>query len=161
MDKSCVWLKFISPLQPILRGSNFLPWARAFYIDASEVFLLCCDQPKDMPNFRLGALRENVAEDCSRRQPWQQPRSLESQLVSPTADNLVSCRQRVTDDSSRPFLSLQLNSEYRSTFQWHDLARPSALKQDVIRRPPSSKDYGTTKCSQCSQLPEGLKCCAL
>ena len=113
-----------------------------------------------MPNFRLGALRENVAE-ATWPQP-RQPRSLESQLLSPTTATAAaaaadigfaggSCSglssRRQTSESSRPlFLSLQLNSEYRSTFQWHDLARPSALKQDVIRKPPSSKDYGK-RCS--------------
>ena len=58
--------------------------------------------------------------------------------------NLCSAGVTANLGSSSPFLSLQLNSEYRSTFQWHDFAKPSALKHDVIRKPPPPSNYGKT-----------------
>lgn len=48
-------------------------------------------------------------------------------LVAPDEDNQnnVAVNTSVTNQyDPKPFLSLQLNSEYRSTYQWHDFKPP-------------------------------------
>ena len=39
-------------------------------------------------------------------------------------DNQNSLQTLVIENDPKPFLSLQLNSEYRSTYQWHDFKPP-------------------------------------
>ena len=38
--------------------------------------------------------------------------------------NHLGIQTPVTENDPKPFLSLQLNSEYRSTYQWHDFKPP-------------------------------------
>ena len=61
--------------------------------------------------------------------------------------NLPAYKTSITETDPRPFLSLQLHSEYRSTYQWHDFKHPPIQSIGgktsgadagivVIKRPP-------------------------
>ena len=88
-----------------------------------------------MPSFILGALsavRENVATDSTCKN--DRFSASDGRIQTPVLD--LAQQPDSLETQPEPFLSLQLNSEYRSTYQWHEF-KPS-IRQDVVRRPPQS-----------------------
>ena len=54
--------------------------------------------------------------------------------------NSFRAKTPVNETDPKPFLSLQLNSEYRSTYQWHDFKPP--LQTIGVAGKPGGADAG-------------------
>lgn len=94
-----------------------------------------------MPSFILGpvdrkleAVAENVVSDMTTAGHHQ------------ARDDLFIVKRPEHLNESQPFLSLQLNSEYRSTYQWHEFKSKSAAdgnSSGTIMGPPTISGDGT------------------